>query len=110
MDWDSSTAQEFHLYNQGDCTCGCYEPVEGYGFARKGLVALLSMDHEQSSNILDAEYKRQRDGALVEVAKANEGEPLVVRLRTQMRVPFKRGARYRLDNVDTSEVQAKRAM
>merc|ERR1719428_1132038 len=110
MDWDSSTAQEFHLYNKGSGIRRCYEPMEGYGFARKGLVALLSIDHEQSGNILDAEYKRQRDGALVEVAKANEGEPLVVRLRTQMRVPFKQGARYRLDDIDASAVEALRVL
>jgi len=109
MDWESSTAQEFHLYNDDSGVRKCYKPVEGYGFARKGLVALLSIDHERSG--LDGfDYSRQRDGALVDVVKAKDGEPLVVRLRTQVNVPFRQDACYRLDDIDVADLQAKRAM
>jgi hypothetical protein len=113
IDWERSSSQEFHLYNTITGKRKYYEAAEGYGFAKKGLVALLSMqpelspEHSQSQRF---EYKRQRDGAIIEVVKANDGEPLVVRMKTQVTVPFREGAPYRLDNMDTNELQAKRSM
>jgi len=106
IDWEKSTAQEFHVYNTAGRT---YRATEGYGFARKGLVALLSIDHDQSSPQYRS-YNRQRDGAIVEISKVSDDEPLVVRLRTQVAVPFRANLLYRLDNMDTAEVQTKRMM
>jgi len=106
IDWERSTAQEFHVYNTA---CRTYKPTAGYGFARKGLVALLSIDPDQSSSQY-RNYNRQRDGAIVEVAKVSDDQPLVVRLRTQVTVPFRANLLYRLDNMDTAEVQTKRMM
>mmetsp|Transcript_88719 Transcript_88719/g.153546 ORF Transcript_88719/g.153546 Transcript_88719/m.153546 type:complete len:1496 (+) Transcript_88719:65-4552(+) len=109
MDWEKSSAQEFHLYNATDGGRKLYRPVEGYGFSKKGLVALLSMEPD-SSGQQHYEYKLKRDGAIVDVIKANEDEPLVVRMRTPVTVPFKEHATYRLDNMDIDELQAKRIM
>jgi len=106
IDWEKSTSQEFHLYNTA---CHTYKPTVGYGFKRKGLVSLLSIDPDQPSPQY-WNYSRQRDGAIVEVTKANDDEPLVVRLRTQVAVPFGADLRYRLDHMDTAEVQTKRMM
>jgi hypothetical protein len=108
IDWASSTAQEFHLYNVIDGGKKIYKPCEGYGFAKKGLTALLSIDHDPAS-VLSKGYRRQRDGAIVDVWSAKEDEPLVVRVRTQVAVPLD-GGYYRLDNLDISEVPIKRMM
>jgi len=104
--WESSTSQEFHVYNTAHHT---YKPIQGYGFARKNLVALLSIDADPSS-VQYSNYNRQRDGAIVDVIKAVDGEALVVRLRTHVAVPFRKDLFYRLDDMDIAEVQTKRVM
>lgn len=106
IDWESSTAQEFHIYNTSH---GTYKPTEGYGFAKKNLVALLSIDPDPSS-VLYSKYCRHRDGAIVDVIKAGDGEPLVVRFRMPVTIPFHADLLYRLDHLDTAEVQTKRMM
>jgi hypothetical protein len=107
IDWERSTPQEFYLYNGGQSNTRYYKPEQGYGFARKGLSALLSID---TSGCECAGYEAWRDGALVDVVKANEGEPLVVRSKTHVKVPFEEHLAYRLDNIDAAEVQTKRMM
>merc|ERR1712085_63618 len=78
--WEKSSAQIFHIYNVNDHGRKYYKlPTEGYGFARKGLVALLSIHYERSGKA-ESGYSRQEDSALVDIYKASEGEPLIVRL------------------------------
>jgi len=105
IDWDGSDSQELRLYNSASGQKKAYRPVEGYGFAKKGLFALLSIEDPEARQ---PPYDGRRDGALIEVTKAEEGEPLVVKLTTQVCVPFRGRYRYRLDAVDTAEVQTRR--
>jgi hypothetical protein len=109
IDWQRSSSQEFYLYNKSEGQRKSYNPVEGYGFARKGLVGLLSMELDVATQ-QRCEYKAQRDGAIVDIVKAEEGEALVVRMRTQVTIPFREGVMYRLDDMDVGDLQVKRIM
>jgi hypothetical protein len=111
--WERSSKQKLVLYNRSDGKSGngygglCYQPVEGYGFARKGLVAVLSMDRGPCERHA-LEYKHHRDGAIVEISATNEGEPLIVCIKTFSTRIFEKNAFYRLDNIETAEVHTKR--
>jgi hypothetical protein len=110
MDWEKSSSQELHLYNSLEGHLKSYKPVEGYGFAKKGLVAILSMESEYSMQH-GYEYKRQSYGAIVDIISADDDKPLKVRMRTQVPVPFQENATYRLDNIETGgDHQARRIM
>jgi DNA polymerase III delta prime subunit len=109
IDWGDSSAQDFQLYNVEEDAVKSYQPSEGYGFGRKGLAAVLSIDLERSG-LLYSDYHWGRDGALVDIVKADSGEPIVARAKTQVSVPFVEGALYRLDSIDTAEVQTRRLL